>query len=475
MPDFVICSVPKYTLGVPLQGPAVLKAALQNSGYSCLYLDFNEDLGARISSLFPGRSWEELEPIFAFEKEFASASGTLWPVAKEWAETILEQKPENIGISVFTQRSRFMAKMLTEALRNGGYRKPIIHGGNHSAVSGKAFKEAGLIDHYVLGAGEKVIVEFAKGKRNIPGLDSPPGTSNGLGDYCEPDYSDLPLERYGGLYVTASRSCPFSCTFCENPSVWGKFAVRDPASVAKEIFGHYRRYGITNFHFTDNLINGHMPTYRLLMRKLSAPGLPIFFDAFFVIRSHREMSPGDFDLAKAAGARTIRIGVESGSQRVRDHMRKRYRMEDLDYFLDQFARTGIRTDLMLVVGYPTESESHFEETLKLLTRYQPHAKAGVIRFVRIVPLAVLPNAPLWRMRDDLGISYEGDQIGDWRCGHLDREERLRRYRSARSHALALGYNIRSSQDAERTALFSSGESISQSLGESRPASARGEE
>lgn len=458
--DFVICSVPKYTLGAPLQGPAVLKSALRQAGFTCRLLDLNLAFAKRISDLFPGKSWAELEPVFAFERCFDSKKNIFIPLMDEWARQILAYSPRNIGISVFTQRSFFIARGLSRSLRERDFSGPILWGGGYVAHCGEDMKMRGTIDHYVIGEGERAIVEFAKGNPHAPGLDSAPNAEVTLGPYPGPDYSDFDLSEYSGLYITGSRSCPYHCSFCENPGTWGKFRIREPREVALEIKDLCRSTGISKFYFTDNLINGSLPLYRDLMKAMGELGVAIRWDAFFVIRSRREMPPADFDLAAKAGARTIRIGVESGSERVRAHMGKKFQEKDLEYFLDQFRRTGIKTDLMLIVGYPTEEQVDFELTLELLRRYKEYSDAGVIGHVRIVPLAILPRSALWNLRRELGIVYDGEDLGSWRRGSLNRALRLQRYQEARSWALSLGYKVRSQQDEERNALFSRADCIS---------------
>lgn len=452
--DFLICSVPKFHLGAPLQGPSVLKSALQLAGFSCKILDLNHELGKRHSSLFPGKTWADLEPLFAVDSCYQSHRTALRPILHEWATRILDHEPRHLGFCVFTQRSFFIARDLSQELKRMGYAGPILWGGGYSAHCGELMKQTGVIDHYVIGEGENAIVRFAGGNRHFPGLDSKPATKPDLAQYPCPDYSDFEMTEYSGLYITASRSCPHRCSFCENPGVWGPYRTRDPLLVAREIQLHQAKTGIQQFYFTDNLLNGDMGFYRRLMTAMSQQAPSIQWDGFFVIRHRAEMLPSDFDLARRAGARTIRIGVESGSERVRRHMGKRFKEEDLRYFLEEFRRAGIKTDLMLIVGYPTEEERDFRLTLDLLHRYREFSSSGVIGHLRIVPLSILPQTPLWKSRARLGITYDGADLSNWRNALLDRPTRLKRYWEARELALALGYRIRRQQDDERNALFS---------------------
>jgi len=52
--------------------------------------------------------------------------------------------------------------------------------------------------------------------------------------------------------MLASRGCPYRCTFCSNPAMWGTlWRARDPHDVFDEMCDSMDRYGATNFDFYD--------------------------------------------------------------------------------------------------------------------------------------------------------------------------------------------------------------------------------
>ena len=81
---------------------------------------------------------------------------------------------------------------------------------------------------------------------------------------------------------------------------------------------------------------------------MSAPDLKTYF------------GHNDSTLQKA-GATKLFIGIESGSEAVRNHMGKKFNNESLDDTIENLSGRDIMTHWMLITGYPTETQ----EDLKL--------------------------------------------------------------------------------------------------------------
>ena len=60
------------------------------------------------------------------------------------------------------------------------------------------------------------------------------------------------IQRGRTIPMLATRGCPYRCTFCSNPAMWGNFwGPRDPAKVVDEIEDYINRYQASNFIFSD--------------------------------------------------------------------------------------------------------------------------------------------------------------------------------------------------------------------------------
>lgn len=139
------------------------------------------------------------------------------------------------------------------------------------------------------------------------------------------------------------------------------------------------------------------------------------------------------------------IGVESGSQVVRDHMRKVFTDIDLDYTIEECLKNKIQCILLFMVGYPTETEEDFEDTLKILYRYKNYAKNISLRVswrVGIVGSGTELEAEM------TSVGYEIDHNNEWSTKHVDILVSARRYKQFKYVAECLGYEMPEKQSDE---------------------------
>ena len=115
----------------------------------------------------------------------------------------------------------------------------------------------------------------------------------------------------------------------------------------------------------------------------------------------------------ASGCKTLYVGVESGSEKVRDHMGKKFSNADIDYHFEMCEKYGISNWILIMCSYPTETQQDFEDTLDMFKRNQKYLINDTIIGASIsFPTLVLPNTPLNNMAEELQIHF------------LDREESI---------------------------------------------------
>jgi radical SAM superfamily enzyme YgiQ (UPF0313 family) len=197
------------------------------------------------------------------------------------------------------------------------------------------------------------------------------------------------------MAITGSKGCVRKCTFCDVASFWPDFIYRDPVRVADEIIHNYIHTGIKNFHFTDNLINGSISNYRAMNQRLieKVPGV-INYQGYAIFRGRDQMPDEDFKLAAAAGCQSWVVGVESGSEKVRYDMKKKFNNDDLDWSVRALHKYNISQSWLLMVGYPSETHEDFVETQQLLKRYAHLSTNNMIQIGITPTFSLLPNSPL---------------------------------------------------------------------------------
>ena len=220
--------------------------------------------------------------------------------------------------------------------------------------------------------GEIVTTEKRKRKRDINSIPFPAWDLFPLHNYPKP----ISKENYDGitLPLLATRGCPFRCTFCTSPDMWGtRYFMRSPESVVAEMEYCMINFGVECFDFFDltAIINKRWIfefTDILKARKLNVKWR-------FPAGTRSEAI--DAEVAKAlidTGCDIIIYAPESGSKRMLNLIQKRV---DLPRMLDSMRQTksqGLRIFINMIIGMPGEKHSDIFKTCWFLIKC---AKLGV--------------------------------------------------------------------------------------------------
>jgi len=253
--------------------------------------------------------------------------------------------------------------------------------------------------------------------------------------------------------ITGSRGCVRKCSFCDIHVAWKKYRYRSGASIAKEMIYHYQKYGTVHFWFTDSLINGSMKSFRELCSTLvdfytenNLRERYFNWGGQFIVRDSRSMTEKDFQLAARAGMNGVAMGVESLSQSVRDHMKKGFSDDDLDFTLRQMHENHMNCYFLMIVGYPTETLDDFLAGVAKFQEYQKYALDGTIYGVNLGSTASIDEGtPLFHQLHELNMDPGHQSLGyNWRSLNnpsLTLRERIRRRIVLQETLMDLGYKI----------------------------------
>jgi radical SAM superfamily enzyme YgiQ (UPF0313 family) len=387
-------------------------------------------------------------------------------------DVINQYQPNFVALSVFTYIAQFSTKYLLEKLNSSPRQYQIIIGGLGISVSYNSGDGTSvfsdfclnnkLIDYYITGEGEIAFMELLKGNITYPGINN----KNNLGIT---DLNALPVPTYKKINandyfyafqpevsVTGSRGCVRDCTFCDVAYYWDKYVYKSGQRIAQELFEIYKTTGVLNFDFTDSLINGSISSFRqfnleLIKLKELHPEFKPNYRGQFICRPVGQLKDSDYEQMALAGVSTLVVGIESFSESIRQHMRKKFSNEDIDYHCELCAKYNIKNVLLMLSGYPTETIIDHQLNLEYLKKYQIYALSRIIYAISIEPggLTLLPNSgvPLNHMEQELQIVYpdhNGTNGYNWISltnPNLTRKERLRRSAEIIYSAHTLGYKI----------------------------------
>ena len=460
----ILISVPQLEVHRPPVSTAVIAGVIRNAGYDLTVLDLNiklfEELGASeyysLSSV-----WERTRQSTEKENQY---------LTQFIDNELLPHCDDNtrLMISVFTSNSQIFTKMCCERVLAQYPNCEIVLGGIGVDNIGQQMVDLKLCKYVIYGEGEEAIVELLNGNTSYPGINNKETIKqiDNLDNLSFPTYDDYNISSYDYLYkgrpevnIVGSRGCVRKCTYCNVASYWPKFRYRSGQNIADEIIKHYETNGISQFYFTDSLINGSLKAFRDMCDKLavynSTHNAGIKWGGQFIFKPKRQVTDDYFDMIAAAGGDQFYVGVETGSDKIRWEMDKKFTNEDVDYHLEQFQRTGLRCFFLMIIGYLTETLPDHHDNLEMYKRWQKYVASGTISGIDLsTSLMILPNTPLEKMIDTHQVTfpaYEYNSIGNERPNQmiwtsalnpdLTFEERMRRRLEVHEYAMKYKWPI----------------------------------
>jgi radical SAM superfamily enzyme YgiQ (UPF0313 family) len=255
------------------------------------------------------------------------------------------------------------------------------------------------VDHYVIGEGEIPLLAFSLRKypdeRKVTCVDSgaEPMQNVSIKDVKKscpsfeldpidlqdvsikdvmgacPSFELHPMELYfSNLFVVpylTTRKCYWNkCKFCSLSRTPSYIPPKKTQQIVDDIEKLYKAYASPYFMFNDSSMP--IETFKSLGKELKRRKLNIFWSA--LLRFDNRLNFEDFANAYASGCRLIQFGLESGSQRLLDQMKKGIRIEKAEQILHWCKDLGIFINCFLFVGFPTETRADVEQTMTFLKR-----------------------------------------------------------------------------------------------------------
>lgn len=436
MIDCAMISIPPLFVNGPHIAPSLLKAYAELKGYKvkCFNpsLDMVELLIEDHRSQWPYNDFNDFDNTYDLEN-----------IIGKWADYWLSFDPKLIGLSTHVWKSEFYLERICKVLRNKTT-LPIIMGGPATIELGDHALEQGWIDYHVVGDGEEAFLNALEGNFDHPSMNSnkPHAVSNKtFAELPGPDYSDINFERYRALdpkqnrvFLIGTRGCVFDCSFCNVPALM-KYRFKDGVKFANEVKDIQRQYNPEWIEFADSLINGSLKEYRKMISELARlnqkePETKPKIVAFYRIRPMSQTREEDFKLMAESGFFRLKIGVESGSKDVRNHIGKTETDEEIMYTFDMCKKYGLKVNLLIIVGYPTETKADFEKTMDMLRMIRDKGYSEVVDRAVVNELYISTDTGISRQIKELEIKNAETHTAWTRTlpnGEiLDVEERKRR-------------------------------------------------
>jgi hypothetical protein len=472
--DAVIINIPRIGPSRPSAGTALIKSLLTNNNYSNRLLDINLDFFNRFAQEYGAEQFQELDRYFYNDNIVLSESTkqSYDAFVKHWVQEITNLNPTWILISIFTWQCQNFARDFILALRIVSDAKIVIGGQgmiksentsfNQDPYFAKELISQSLIDYYIQGEAEKTLPELLQGNITFPGINSDIYSERSTMDQVPVyDFSDHDITAYhsgypdGQLPLESSRGCVRACAFCDWPVYADGFRSKPGDQLFEEMIGYYQTHSTTNYYFNDSLINGNLNDFRQFNHRLvqyyeqhNLPNQTLKYSGMYIVRKPNQWREEDWELISRAGADTLLIGVETGSDRVRKEMKKGFTNSDLEFTIQMASRYKIKLYFLMIVGWPSETRAEFEETLDMLRKYQRYVADGTLTGINFgTSLTIGEGTPVYnnpRQFNLVGINGKRPNDVFWMHREntsLTYKERVLRRIESQELAVSLGYTF----------------------------------
>lgn len=258
------------------------------------------------------------------------------------------------------------------------------------------------------------------------------------------NFTDFDLNSYKfpeKLEMFISRGCTWRCSFCVDWLTERKYRSMSGKRIYKEILYQTKIHKTKHFRFCDKTINGDinaLADFCDLMIEEYGRDLPeIQWSGDAMIRP--EMTEELLLKMRRAGCTGIGYGLESGSQEVVRKMGKHFSISLAEEVLRNTHDADIRTDVNILVGFPTEAQADFKETLNFIKRNKENIDEIRLTFAgcRVYPRSILAiNPEKYNLANtDTDYWFTKDGINTY-------EERVKRSEAVCQLVLDLGIELR---------------------------------
>jgi len=354
-------------------------------------------------------------------------------------EEIRRQRPVLVGLSFLSTTSYPYAKILARQIRAADAQVRLAFGGVFATLNATLVKQqCPEVDFVCRGDGEQLVLDLLD-RLDDPGtvagvtwtkdgkvLQTPNRpTERNLDQWPFPDRESLPLDFIESMpldvpavlsmerftTMQTSRGCPWPCVFCDIPMFnEGKWRSRSPQHVVEE-FNHLQKLGYGAVYFVDDHFLLQPKRIEAICKGINDTGVTIQWGCEGRVDS---VAQHLFPAMAKAHCRTIMFGIESGSQKVLDRLKKEQTLAEVETAVTNAKRAGIElVHGFFVVGNPDETVEDMRATFDFAAKL----RLDTFAFNR---LCVYRGTPLWQEYVRRGLVNDAD---DWykyfKCSEID--------------------------------------------------------
>ncbi|APV43802.1 putative variant cofactor biosynthesis B12-binding domain/radical SAM domain protein 1 [Dehalogenimonas formicexedens] len=219
-------------------------------------------------------------------------------------------------------------------------------------------------------------------------------------DYLVPDRDLLPPDIYKGINsyapafgIETKRGCPLQCAYCVYPQLQGKvMRCRKPAEVVDEIAMLNRKYGLTDFHFNDPVINMPVGHLEEICEEILRRGLKVTWTGFF-----REdvLTKEKVRLYEKSGCSCFLFSPDGFTQNSLDVLQKKLDVADVVKAAELTSGTDVLSVYHFMTNVPGETCESISQAKSMIDRlYKIHGPKRNLGAVVLNNIRIMPGTPI---------------------------------------------------------------------------------
>ena len=306
-------------------------------------------------------------------------------------------RPDVIGFSAVSSQFKYVKK-LSELSKRIDRNIKVVCGGVHPTLYPNALLETDAIDGFFVGESEIAFAEYLdelEGNREYADTQNYVFRKDGrvIENSLNPLISDLEkmpfpvkdqlfeefIRTSGHAPFFFSRGCPYSCTYCSNHALAGKYGMRSNKPRYRSVESCIReiKEARASYRFGSLWIMDDTFGLSKQWRKEFCERYEDEIKIRYICNLRANVLDEQFvKLLKKSGCYRILFGIESGNEYIRNQVMKRnISTEQIIHAFDLCHKNGIETYALNIIGVPGETESMIQDTIRLNRRINPKESA----------------------------------------------------------------------------------------------------
>jgi radical SAM superfamily enzyme YgiQ (UPF0313 family) len=224
------------------------------------------------------------------------------------------------------------------------------------------------------------------------------------------------------LTVLTSRGCPNACTYCFNAkfnkSCWRGMSAERSLEEMNYVIG---KFNLRNILFTDDNFFVNPKRVAEIAKGIIREGWDLTWEVLGATIGTLDRADKDYlELLQKSGCTSLLIGIESGSQKMLDQMKKGITVEQVLRVNKKLSKTRMKALYSFMSGFPHETSKDIMDTINLIFKLEKDNKnidTGTIK-----PLVCYPGTRVYDLAVSLGYQPP-KKLEDWAdvawCNYLN--------------------------------------------------------